>query len=91
MVRDYTVRRHIRRLKYILNKDNICELCPANILFNPEDYKGTPWMNNPCKVCLTFVGLKYKHFRCCPCFQLGMKEAVRITLKAIEKFRLKSQ
>ena len=90
MVRNYTVRRHIARLEKILPKDNLCKLCPANLELNSIKYKHIPWTNIPCKICLTFVGLKKSVCGYCPCFQLEGKHK-EITLKAIKKFRLKSQ
>ena len=91
MVRNYTVRRHIRRLEAMIEEPNLCKLCPASMMFNSKEHFDFPWSNDPCKVCLTFINLKYKLLHTCPCMQLGKEEAVRRTLKAIKKFRLKSQ
>ena len=91
MVRNYTVRRHIKRLKIILDRHNLCKFCPASLKFNSEKNADIPWTNLPCKICVTFIGIKFKAFHGCPCHQLGQEETVKRTLKAIEKFRLKSQ
>ena len=94
MARNYTVRRHIARLKIIFDQPDLCNLCPAMLMYNKDKFKHIPWTNNPCKVCYTFIGLKaLSHWAglSCPCKQLGQEEAVRLTLKALKEFRLKGQ
>lgn len=94
MVRNYTVRRHIRRLKIILKRPHLCKECPAMLEHNFYEFRYIPWTNNPCRVCYTFIGLKAKYtYRGmnCPCNQVGQEEATRLTYKAIKKFSLKSK
>jgi len=90
MVRNYTVIRHIARLKLILDNPKLCELCPAILEYNSDKFKHIPWANDPCQVCYTFVGLRMAGSSC-PCKQVGQEEAVRLTLKALKEFRLKGQ
>jgi len=82
MVRNYTLKRHIKRVRKMLKQKKPCNLCPAMLCFNTKRVRNTPWSNNPCIVCTSFINL---HTLSCPCYELGKEEAIKRTLIALEE------
>ena len=89
----YTLKLHKHRLRLMLKRDNICELCPGRKGFNGQidawigDERGRirAWkydtVKGPCIICQDFVGIKNQ----CPCLALGEKEAMKRTLLKLEE------
>ena len=84
----------------MLEKESICTRCPAAKYYDGGNSAGTMWRiwtslgrldgTYPCRICMEFVGLKYKEGKGCPCTVLGEEEALKRTLKALEGKRYES-
>lgn len=75
--REYTIKIHKQYLRRLLMEPNfhITDRCPA-AYFN----SAIIWTNNPCNICKKFVNVEDD----CPCFELGCKEAILRSRKALD-------
>ena len=80
---EYTVKMHVHRLKMALDKYG-CGFCPASKGFKENSSPYEMWSNNPCAVCVTFVGL-HKDTFFCPCIILE-DEVIQRTLRRIKDY-----
>lgn len=92
-MKKYTEKIHAERLLKILEKKNPCGCCPASRGYATSVTAGDMWNEGP-KVCVEFVGLKYKNInwfdfmngiRNCPCYKLGKSEAIKRTYISLEE------
>ncbi len=81
----YTREIHIERLRKMLNRKKPCSCCPKGYRYTM--FNSGPWDNSDeaCKICKEFVGIPSGHKTTCPCYELGMDEAIEVTLAALEK------
>ena len=94
-MRKYSIKIHRERLTKMLEKGNVCARCPAARHYDGGNSCSEMWRiwttlgrlsgTYPCKVCMNFVGLKYKEGKGCPCTILGEEEALKRTIKALRK------
>lgn len=88
----YTKKFHVHRLKLMLNRKEPCKTCPAadskSRSLKIASYIESHYLNDPCKTCCKFVGVKYRtgFNSTCPCMKFGSSTAITKTLKEIEEF-----
>jgi hypothetical protein len=87
MMKKYTRKIHIQRLRKMIEKPKPCQLCPAGYKYNPGWRLRSMWTDSGlfevCNICRDFI--KYRPIRhTCPCIGLGKEEAMRRTIEALE-------
>jgi len=88
----YTTKLHVHRLELLLNKPNLCTICPAGYInkdvrsYNLTDYMHARYTKNPCEVCTNFLGYDKETVGICPCICFGA-DIIPHTLKAIKAYR----
>ena len=82
--RKYTEAIHAKRLMAILEKDDVCECCPAARRYVNYESPMDMWAKepDPCKICAEFIGKTSCH---CPCYILGKEEAIELTIQALQE------
>ena len=81
---EYTEAIHAKRLMAILEKDDVCECCPAARRYISINPCNDMWAYepSPCMICAEFIG---QERCCCPCFILGREKAIELTVKALQE------
>lgn len=86
----YTEEIHAERLLEMLELENPCSHCPAQVKFGVDGdfiedanlFSSTSDERIGCKVCRNFINMKSTG---CPCPMLGKKKALKRTLEALKK------
>jgi hypothetical protein len=86
---EYTKDVHARRLLKMLNKKDPINCCPAQKYFVAgskflDDTRDNHGRFSCCNICLDFVNLKITDG--CPCYKLGISEAIKRTWIALEEY-----
>ena len=86
--RIYTKKRHIRRLRLMLARQEregvpLRLYCPAARGYRSDEEAGENYDNNPCGVCTKFVEIEEAY--ACPCHYYKPEEALSRTLKALKE------
>ena len=79
----YTEKLHRHRLKLMMKRSDPCGLCPVSEGFHAPSPTWAKtlkkYKNNPCEVCMKFVGITFNGIEGCPCHVLGGDNALQYT------------
>lgn len=80
--KEYTVENHVEVLEIMMRCYDVCDQCPAEIVFPKILYKTSlQWI---CPICTEFIGLEDSNI--CPCNRLGKEEAIKTTIIALNNY-----
>lgn len=90
---EYTKEFHLKRLRKMMQRTDVCKCCPVQIGFTSGVHFVCSGDSDPCRVCVETVGMEVAGARVvtlwpsrlkCPCRVLGPEEALKRTREVLD-------